>query len=331
MIKPSTRVYRRQIFEGYSIPAIIHNMNYFFVDLDVYENGRVQCWNFEDFDHFIQDVKRGWVKTTIPNGETISVYGLGSWKINNAEWSFSSETFIQYVEALIKDLNPNLENLYQYSQKRVNGVAIGENGDGTVYKGQPSPFYDKINGDSVNMFYKMNNCFYLIKVNVFADSSVQLSRLENPVDLSFHEFEKLVSEESILTEVPEGELIHVYGLGKFFIQNIVSSVSIREKLLEIKDMMRNLKGEPSSLQICQQALLVYLDNPTISNKEALKITYENIPQHQRRYVGDMDTKDIQVRMIIYGEREIENWSHYKIAKESGMELPSIQIPKMKDE
>lgn len=49
------------------------------------------------------------------------------------------------------------------------------------------------------------------------------------------------------------------------------------------------------------------------------------------YVGDMDTKDIEVRMIIYGDQEIENWSHYKLAKERGEALPTIIVPKPNDE
>jgi hypothetical protein len=46
--QPSTKVYREKIVEGFSIPAIIHNSQYFFVEIDVYEDGRVDCWNFED-------------------------------------------------------------------------------------------------------------------------------------------------------------------------------------------------------------------------------------------------------------------------------------------
>lgn len=37
--------------------------------------------------------------------------------------------------------------------------------------------------------------------------------------------------------------------------------------------------------------------------------YEAVPKHNRRYVGDMDTEDFDVRMIIYGEQELESRSH----------------------
>lgn len=117
MIKPTTRVYRKQTIEGVSIPAIIRNGNYFFVDIDVYENGRIECWNFEDFDHFKQDVMRGWVSLASPDNDEISIYGLGSWTIQNGNWLFNKDSFIDYVQSLIKELNPTLENLYKYSKK----------------------------------------------------------------------------------------------------------------------------------------------------------------------------------------------------------------------
>lgn len=45
----------------------------------------------------------------------------------------------------------------------------------------------------------------------------------------------------------------------------------------------------------------------------------------------MDTKDIAVRMIIYGEQEIEGWSHYQAAKARGEQLPTIKIPTPKED
>ena len=39
----------------------------------------------------------------------------------------------------------------------------------------------------------------------------------------------------------------------------------------------------------------------------------------------MDTKDIAVRMIIYGEQELENWSRRIVGREMGLEeLPTIR-------
>ena len=57
----------------------------------------------------------------------------------------------------------------------------------------------------------------------------------------------------------------------------------------------------------------------------------SISPHLRPYIlGDIDVKDIPIRMIIYGKKEIENWSHYIVAKEMGYDLPENSIPTPKD-
>lgn len=72
----------------------------------MYENGRVQCWNFEDFVSFKRDVHRGWVVLSIPDCEAISIHGLDNWHIEQRQWHFTKQTFIAYVERLIRTLNP---------------------------------------------------------------------------------------------------------------------------------------------------------------------------------------------------------------------------------
>lgn len=335
MIKPTAKVYRKQIIEGYSIPAFIKNGSHFFVDLDVYENGRVHCWNFEDFEGFKKDVDRNWVDLSIPDNDQISIYGLGNWTINHGNWLFDKETFIAYVQSLIKELNPDLKNMYTYSEKIINGIRIGESGSGTVYKEvkrYPNDnFPEKINGESVDVFYKALENYHLVKVNVFSDSTIQLSRLETPIDLTLEAFESLIREEKILTEIPLNKTVFIYGLGSFKMTNVQYVTKIEEKLMEIKDILRDLNGQPSSIEICREAYQKYISAPTVENRNELRISYENVPDHQRCYVGDMDTKDVAVRMIIYGENEIENWSHYQVAKSLGEPLPTIEIPKPTDE
>lgn len=335
MINPTTRVYRQQVIEGFSIPAIIHNSSYFFVDIDVYADGRVECWHFEDIEHFKKDVRKGWVVPGIPDNNEISIHGLGSWTIINGSWTFNKESFIDYVLSLIKALNPNLENIYKYSQKIVNGIRIGENGRGLIYKEHKRTpndlFPDKVDGESVNVFYKVNDAYYLTKVVVFPDLTISLCRLEKTVDITLQEFEELINREIIVTEIPSNTQINIHGLGSFTVQECQYTTDIKEKLLEVKDIIRNLKGEPSTIDICREAYQQYINHPTAQNKEQLKISYERVPDHQKMYVGDMDTKDIAVRMIIYGEQEIESWSHYQMAKLRGEKLPTIKIPKTTDE
>jgi hypothetical protein len=335
MVNPTTKVYRQKTVEGFSVPAIIRNGSNFFVDLDVYEDGRVNCWNFEDFEHFKKDVRRGWVRLSIPDNEEISIHSLGEWTITGGAWIFNQESFIDYVLSLIKKLNPRLENIYQYSEKKINGVTIGESGRGSIYKEHKATpddiFPDKIDGRSLDLFYKVKDEYHLAQVNIFADQAISLCRLEKTVELTLPELEALVTKEIIVTEVPVLSRVHIYGLGSFTIKEAQYTADISQKLLEIRDIISKLNGAPTSVQLCRQAYTQYINDPTLSNKEQLKISYENVPDHNKIYVGDMDTKDVEVRMIIYGEQEIERWSHYQVAKSRGEKLPTISIPKPKDE
>jgi len=330
------KTYRTKTIEGVSIPGIIKNGTYFFVDLEVYEDGRVACWNFRDFEHFKKDIKRGWVSVGIPDGKKISIHSLGNWTISESSWLHSKKSFVDYVWSIIKHLNPNLENLYTYSEKKVNGVTIGENGRGTIYKEEKiapnEPFPKKIKGARVNLFFKnKNNEYHLVRLDIYTQNSIVINRLAKPFDIDLTQLEQMISDGEILTELPIGAEVQILGLGKFKIYEEQYSSNISEKLLEIKDMIRVLNGEPSIIELCREIYEEYINNPTETLKQKLKEAYESIPEHERMYVGDMDVKDTAVRMIIYGKREIENWSHYQVAKKMGKKLPTINIPNSKKE
>lgn len=87
------------------------------------------------------------------------------------------------------------------------------------------------------------------------------------------------------------------------------------------------------IQKCQKAWEEYDQNPTKQTRDALKEAYEGVPEKERRFIlGDMDVKDIPIRMVLYGEQEIENWSHRIVAKKEGhTPLPTITVKKPVDE
>ncbi|HKQ72547.1 MAG TPA: hypothetical protein VJ810_02390 [Blastocatellia bacterium] len=83
----------------------------------------------------------------------------------------------------------------------------------------------------------------------------------------------------------------------------------------------------ASSQKCRECYEAFLAAPTVANREALREAYEAVPEHNRAYLGDMDTKDVPIRMIIYGKQELENWSHRIVASELGYSpLPTIFTP-----
>lgn len=331
-----SKIYRTKVIAGVSIPGFIKNGTHFFVDLDVYEDGRVDCWNFEDFEHFKKDVQRNWVVVNIPDGQEISIHSLGGWIINTGSWEYNKDSFVDYVWSIVEHLNPNLSNLYTYIEKKVNGITIGESGKGSLYKEEKrvpnDPFPKKIKGRGINLFLREDkNDYHLVRVELYNPNSILVNRLEQPLELSLVQLEQMILEGKIVTQLPVGAQVQVLGLGKFNIQEERYAVAVSEKLLEIKDTLRVLNGEPSAVDLCRALYKQYVEHPTERLKEQLKEAYEGISKHERRYVGDMDVKDTAVRMIIYGEQEIENWFHYQVAKQMGEELPTIHIPIPKKE
>ncbi|MDO5105257.1 hypothetical protein [Capnocytophaga sp.] len=332
--KPSNRVYKTQEIQGVSVAAFIENGGYHFTDLDIYENGRVYCWNFHDFEIFKQEVNDEWVVLEVPEGEDIRIFDLGSWKIKNPQWIFTKKTFIAYVESLIREMNPQWTNIYTYTEKKINGITIGEHGEGTVFKevtGTNGFRSQKINANSFNLFYEESGVYNLVKIIVFADYTLQITRLENPLEISFDEFKKLIKTKKLVTNPPKNAQVTIYGLGSFTIDEENWSGNIKEKLGETEEIFRKLNNEPTLFELCKKAFTDFKENPTTANQEKLRLAYEQVPEHQRKYLGDMDTKDTEIRMIIYGKQEIENWSHYQIAKKLGEPLPNIEIPPITDD
>ncbi len=329
-----SKIYRTQEINGVVIPAIIRNGSNYFVDLKVYEDGRVDCWNFEDFEHFKKDVESGWVSVNIPNEEEISVFELGNWEIDNGSWIYDKNSFIDYVWSIIKQLNPSLSNLYKYVPKKINGVSVSESGDGTLYKEKTNSnsfFNEKIKGEGVNLFLKNKDEYQLVRLDIYDENSIFISRIKQPFEITLAQLETMIENKEIISQPSIKTKITIFGLGSFEIKEELYSEKISNKLLEIKDIINTLKGEPSLVEVCRNAYQEYLNNPTETLKEKLKIAYENVPEHQSMYIGDMDTRDIAVRMIVYGEQEIENWSHYAVAEAMGEELPTIDIPIPKQE
>jgi hypothetical protein len=98
--------------EGIVLPAFIHNGSYFFVNLPVYADGLVDAWELLDRQLFEEKLAEGWVTTSVPDGESINVHGLGSWVVRGGEWKLSPHQLGELVQKRVRELNPEMTNLY---------------------------------------------------------------------------------------------------------------------------------------------------------------------------------------------------------------------------
>jgi hypothetical protein len=323
--------------QGIVTPAIIHNSNYFFINLPVHANGLIDAWDMLDLPLFLEKLQRGWVVTQIPNGEHISIHGLGDWEVQDGQWEYTADSFYKHVLSLIRELNPALQNLYNChgtTTKKVgnsNVSVLGSSKETPVRAEDPSAFFPKmLKGESLSIFYQEGEVIYLADLRVFSDGKVEIGRIPAPKLWTLDELAQAIKEGQILTTPPLGSRIQIYQFGSFTRGEKGWSKELSDLLSEVRDVIETCNGRPDSVSVCSRLFDEYVKAPSEALRDKLRVAYEAIPTHNRMFVGDMDTKDIPVRMIISGDQEIEHWTHRAVAKKLGHEpLPTIRVPKPK--
>lgn len=159
--------------------------------------------------------------------------------------------------------------------------------------------------------------YYLTELRVFRDGMVSCPDL-----VTFKRFRQKVEEGWVVTALPENAQVSVSLLGRFVATSVRNGVSEAELVKEVADLIEELNDRPSASARCRAALKTYQETPTEEAKAVLREAYEAIPAHHRIFVlGDQDVKDLPIRMILYGEQELESWSHRQAGKKLGMASP----------
>jgi hypothetical protein len=172
-------------------------------------------------------------------------------------------------------------------------------------------------------FIHNGGTYFLTEIKVYQDGMIDCWEL---VDVEG--FKQKVEQGWVVTSLPEGAVVSITLLAQFAATKVLTGIKEVEFVKEIVDDIEFLNGRPTAAEKCLKAYEAFQAEPTKEARQRLRETYEAIPEHNRRFVlGDMDVKDIPIRMIICGEEEIENWSHRQVAKKMGIEpFPSIDVP-----
>lgn len=334
-IKPMdlTTITRTEVIEGFSIPGIIHNMQYHYTDLQLYSDGLISCWKMVDLAMLKDTLNKGWIVTSIPDGEGISIFNLGYWKIEQGEWLHTKETLYEYIYSLLKKLNPTLENLHNYHGN--NSKMVGKVTTAKHFIPIPKPYHlndpnsflsKKVNGEKFNIFFRDDgNKIYLSELSLYKSGLVEITNLPAKKTFNFEELNELAEKEVITTQLKVGETVTILNLGSFKVTS-GDGVEMKFKLNELADKFNELNGKENSIAKCTRIFEEYKQNPTKKLRTKLSEAYEAVPEHQRIYVGTMDTKDYEVRQVIYGDKVKKEWEeHY------GYEYPYDDMPKPIDE
>ena len=171
----------------------------------------------------------------------------------------------------------------------------------------------EIAGALLPVFIKNGSHHFLTSLKVWQDGSIDCWE-----HVSLKGLEHKIASGWVVTALPEGAEVSVHSLGRFKATEVHSFVAEAELLKQVADVIEELNDRPTSADRVREALRKYAEQQTPENKEQLRIAYEAVPAHLRMYLGDQDRKDFPIRVILYGDQEIEDWSHRKASRAAGL-------------
>ena len=164
-----------------------------------------------------------------------------------------------------------------------------------------TPEGDRIDGVFAMAFIH-NGGYYLTHISIYQDGLVDCWGL-----VPFEKFVEKVRSGWVVTQPPPGARISLTLLGSFTASDARYPVDPEEFIKEVKDEIERLNGRPTTARACSEAWKLYDADPSGENEEALRIAYEAMPAHLRRFVlGDMDSKDHPIRRVLYPEEYVRH-------------------------
>ena len=138
-----------------------------------------------------------------------------------------------------------------------------------------------------------NHHYYLTEIKIYKDGMIDCWEL-----VTFEEFKNKVAQGWVVTTLPEGARVSTAPGIYFTASDVKSIIEEQEFIKQVADEIRELNGEPTSRQICHEALLRYKKENSEEAKNNLRECYLAVPKHMRRFLGDMDSKDSEYHSIL---------------------------------
>lgn len=301
------KVYTRKLIEGVDIFGIIHNSSYFLSRLAVYENGTVSCWHQSDLQAFREDLQRGWVVPQIPLGQTLSVFELGDFRVLEAKWRYDAKGFYRHVEDIVRQLNPEMSNIYRTTQRekdKWDKHRVSWSASPTYCKLTGKIGYQLTDGEMAYIFCRTPQGWELTTLTAYGDGTVQIEALGEDY-FAAETIEAWFADGTLSTGPQQAQWVNIQGLGQLRLAAAHDLLSVKEKQNEIKQMLKRAAGEEDAHDRCLSAYYAYLTEPSPWAKERLRQAYEAVPEHERIYLGDMDSRDGDFIRILYTDEKRE--------------------------
>ncbi|UJF32670.1 DUF7638 domain-containing protein [Paenibacillus hexagrammi] len=303
------KISRQKEIEGTRVPGIIHNMQYHYVNVDVYEDGMVNCWELVDLAGFNDKMNSHWLVPQVPAGEIFSIHELGAYKIHSAKWKFNKTSYVRHIENMIRILNPNMENIYTISssekQLKSNRKVVHAPVAKEFYV-KNEMFYQTSEGEGSTIFLKHQDKNYIANLVIYKDGRVTCYTSKFELNFEIEGIEEYFQNGTLFTNFTRPTAVCFEDLGEITFDAVLYSTDINEKYKQLVDTYQKLNGSETSLEKCRKAYYEYLEYPSEFARARLKELYELIPKHERKYLGDMDSRDRDyIRIIYHPERKRE--------------------------
>ena len=177
-----------------------------------------------------------------------------------------------------------------------------ESADGKPYKVEGDFGYFLIDGKDTNVFMLLKDVYHLVSITGFADDTFLFSPDINKTGgvVTAQNITDMVNEGRILCAPPKGSVVRLHGLGTFEVANNNEwDISPQEKLKEILELPNRAGNKETVSHRCRRIYHQYLEYPSERTREMLREAYEAVPEHERMYLGDMDSKDSDYVRILY--------------------------------
>jgi hypothetical protein len=293
---------------GRSVSLFINNGACHLTTVDVYADGAIDCWGFVDLALFRDKLRAKWIVPAPKPDQELSVHDFGYTVLKDSVWRQTSRRIEEEVKSIVHALNPEMKDLIDMHGSdveihgRVRYAKLGGS-DKKLYRSHGAAA-EEILGDSVAVLRVAGDSFELTRLIVYADGLCQVG--SDQTLLSIGDLPVLYEQNLICNMAPAGNRIILPGLGEFRTATDFGFVTNHDRILEAHDKLNVLNGKPSVIRICASLFEEYERNPSQQAKNALRDAYEAVPQHLRRYCGDMDSQDTAIRTVLYGE-DAETW------------------------
>lgn len=155
---------------------------------------------------------------------------------------------------------------------------------------------ERIAGTWRPAFIRNGGAYYLTDLIIYADGMVDCWGLE-----TLEGFAAKLRSGQVATELADGARASVHHLASWKFSEPQSWVTPEMLLGEVRDAIDDLNQRPNSSGRCRDAVKVFLADQSEENRQALRATYEAVPEHLRVYMlGDMDQNDVPVQILIGG-------------------------------